>query len=79
MQQVVSLIEETVKRANLTGKKYVLGLLTEKPDGELNQALNANKSIFVGMGVTAIEWKDDGLRGRANIAGEELLVSVQAA
>src|SRR5215471_8002036 len=77
LSEVIALIEETRIRAKLTNKPFVLGLLTETTDGLLVQVLRRNKAEFKKLGATLLEWRDDALRGRATIAGEELLVSVQ--
>ncbi len=77
LNQVVGLIKETCFRAKLVGKPFVLGLLVERDNGQLMQTLRKNISLFKQMGATEIDWRDDGLRAKAEIAGEELFVSVQ--
>ena len=57
----------------------MLGLLTEHPYGQLQETLEENIPLFEQLGAVAIDWRDDGLRGKAHIAGEELLISVQGA
>jgi len=77
LNQVVDLIKETLFRAKLIGKPFVLGLLAERDEGPLMHALRENIPLFKQMGATEIDWRDDGLRAKAQIAGEELFVSVQ--
>lgn len=79
LQETITLIEETRARAKLSGKPFVLGLLFESSDGPLVQALRQHEGEFKKLGATLLEWRDDALRGRAQIAGEELLVSIQRA
>lgn len=78
LQDAISLVEETLYRAKLQGKPFILGLLTETPDGLLNSVLRDNEDAFKELGAVLIDWRDDALRGKKMIAGEELLVSVRA-
>ncbi|MFE9789235.1 hypothetical protein ACFYO7_28035 [Nocardia salmonicida] len=75
----VELIQETRVRAKLDDRPFVLGLLVESEEGRLATTLRNRKDEFHSMGATAIEWRDDALRGRATIGSEELYVSVQRA
>lgn len=77
LKQVVELVEETRFKANLVGKPFALGLLTESPNGILAETLRESEGEFQKLGADLLEWRDDALRGRDKIAGEELLVSVQ--
>ncbi|WP_124258649.1 hypothetical protein [Rhodococcus ruber] len=76
---MIELVEDTRFKARLNHQPFVLGFLVENPDGPLAQALSAHEGDFKKLGATLMEWRDDALRGRAQIAGEELLVSVQRA
>lgn len=75
----IELIQETRVRAKLDDRPFVLGLLVESEDGRLATTLRDRKDDLLSMGATAIEWRDDGLRGRSMIGDEELFVSVQRA
>lgn len=79
LSATTALVEETRLRAKLNGRPYVLGLLVESHTGRLADVLRAHEDSFREAGATLLEWRDDGLRGRALIGGEELLVSVQRA
>lgn len=79
LKEAIALIEETRTRAKLSGKPFALGLLFESPDGPLVKVLRQHEGDLKKLGATLLEWRDDALRGRAQIAGEELLVSVQRA
>ncbi|MBP5867915.1 hypothetical protein [Streptomyces scabiei] len=79
LKEVIALIEETRARAKLSGKPFVLGLLFESSDGSLVKVLRQHEDELKKLGATLLEWRDDALRGRAQIAGEELLVSIQRA
>lgn len=79
LREAIELIEETRTKAKLSGKPFILGLLFESSDGPLVRALRQHEGEFKKLGATLLEWRDDALRGRAQIAGEELLVSIQRA
>jgi hypothetical protein len=75
--QAIRLVKETRFRASLTDKPFVLGLLVEHKDGLLAQTLRKHEDEFKKIGAELFEWRDDALRGRSQIAGEELVVSVR--